>query len=114
MCASLTNKNSFDPRAADWTFLSFAVIHSKIILELTATIHPVEGGTVATNPLIQDTVDRGMPTPFGPIPGDQSIAQLLNVFSTGGARGLLIGIALGVLMTGLRIIFGVDRPYGGQ
>jgi len=55
-----------------------------------------------------------MPTPFGPIPGDQSIAQLLNVFSTGGARGLLIGIALGVLMTGLRIIFGVDRPYGGQ
>jgi hypothetical protein len=38
----------------------------------------------------------------------------MNVFSTGGARGLLIGIALGVLLTGLRVIFGVDRPYGGQ
>lgn len=55
-----------------------------------------------------------MPTPFGPIPEDQFIAQLMNVFSTGGARGLLIGIALGVLLTGLRVIFGVDRPYGGQ
>ena len=55
-----------------------------------------------------------MPTPFGPVPGDQAIAQFMNVFSTGGARGLLIGIALGVVLTGLRIIFGVDRPYGGQ
>ena len=55
-----------------------------------------------------------MPTPFGPIPGDQALAQLMNVFSQGGARGLLIGIALGALLTGLRVIFGVDRPYGGQ
>jgi hypothetical protein len=55
-----------------------------------------------------------MPTPFGPIPGDQALAQFMNVFSSGGARGLLIGIALGTLLTGLRVIFGVDRPYGGQ
>lgn len=55
-----------------------------------------------------------MPTPFGPIPGDQTLAQFMNVFSSGGARGLLIGIALGTLLTGLRVIFGVDRPYGGQ
>ena len=53
-----------------------------------------------------------MPTPLSA--GNPSIAQFVNVFSTGGARGLLIGIALGVLLTGLRIIFGVDRPYGGQ
>lgn len=55
-----------------------------------------------------------MPTPLGPVPGDQILTQLMSVFSTGGARGLLIGIALGVLLTGLRVIFGVDRPYGGQ
>jgi hypothetical protein len=53
-----------------------------------------------------------MPTPLSS--GNPAIAQFMNVFSTGGARGLLIGIALGVLLTGLRIIFGVDRPYGGQ
>jgi hypothetical protein len=55
-----------------------------------------------------------MPTPFGPIPGDQTILRFLSMFSTGGARGLLIGIALGTLLTGLRVLFGVDRPYGGN
>jgi len=55
-----------------------------------------------------------MPTPFGPIPGDRVIIDLLGMFSRGGARGLLIGIALGTLLTGLRVLFGVDRPYGGN
>lgn len=55
-----------------------------------------------------------MPTPFGPVPGDQLLAGFMNVFSQGGARGLLIGIALGALLTGLRVLFGVDRPYGGH
>ena len=55
-----------------------------------------------------------MPTPIGPIPYDQSIAQFVGMFSRGGARGLLIGIALGTLLTGLRVLFGADRPYGGN
>lgn len=53
-----------------------------------------------------------VPTPFGPIPGDQAMLDFLGMFSGGGARGLLIGIALGTLLTGLRVLFGVDRPYG--
>ncbi len=55
-----------------------------------------------------------MPTPFGPIPGDQVMINFLGIVSRGGARGLLIGIALGTLLTGLRVLFGVDRPYGGK
>jgi hypothetical protein len=55
-----------------------------------------------------------MPTPAGPIPGDQALLQFLGMFSRGGARGLLLGIALGALLTGLRVVFGVDRPYGGN
>ncbi|MGB8982614.1 MAG: hypothetical protein WCC12_12115 [Anaerolineales bacterium] len=55
-----------------------------------------------------------VPTPFGPIPGDQVISAFLGMLSGGGARGLLIGIALGTLLTGLRVLFGVDRPYGGN
>jgi len=55
-----------------------------------------------------------MPTPFGPLPGDQIILQITGMFSRGGARGLLIGVALGTLLTGLRVVFGVDRPYGGN
>jgi hypothetical protein len=32
----------------------------------------------------------------------------------GGARGILIGVSLGILTTGLRVLFGTDRPYGGN
>jgi hypothetical protein len=42
------------------------------------------------------------------------IRTLLMVFSTGGARGLLLGVALGALTTGLRALFAFDRPYGGK
>jgi len=55
-----------------------------------------------------------MPTPLGPIPGDWIIIQFAGLFSHGGARGLLIGIALGTLLTTLRVLFGIDRPYGGN
>ncbi len=58
-----------------------------------------------------------MPTPFGPLLGDQmnqAFINFLGIFSNGGARGLLIGITLGTLLTGLRVLFGVDRPYGGN
>jgi hypothetical protein len=58
-----------------------------------------------------------MPTPFGPLlgqAGNQALINFLGMFSHGGTRGLLIGIALGTLLTGLRVLFGVDRPYGGN
>lgn len=55
-----------------------------------------------------------MPLPFGPVPGDQALINFLGMFSQGGTRGLLIGIALGTLLTGLRVLLGVDRPYGGN
>jgi hypothetical protein len=37
-----------------------------------------------------------------------------EVLALGGARGILIGVTLGTLTTGLRVIFGADRPYGGK
>jgi hypothetical protein len=55
-----------------------------------------------------------MPTPIGQLPGGQFILDITGMFSRGGARGLLLGIALGTLLTGLRVLFGIDRPYGGN
>jgi len=55
-----------------------------------------------------------MPTPIGALPGSDLIVYFLGLFSHGGARGLLIGIALGTLLTSLRVLFGIDRPYGGN
>jgi hypothetical protein len=37
---------------------------------------------------------------------------ITNVWALGGARGILLGVALGVVATGLRILMGADRPYG--
>lgn len=37
-----------------------------------------------------------------------------NILAAGGARGILIGVALGTLTTGLRVLLGADRPYGGK
>jgi hypothetical protein len=39
---------------------------------------------------------------------------IVEVMAASGARGILIGVALGTLTVGLRIIFGADRPYGGE
>jgi MFS family permease len=42
-----------------------------------------------------------------------SIVGFLTNLPIGGVRGLLIGMALGSLVTGIRIMTGVDRPYAG-
>lgn len=59
-----------------------------------------------------------MPTPFALNTYVQIfqnfILSIAGMFSQGGVRGLLIGIALGTLLTGLRVLFGIDRPYGGN
>lgn len=49
---------------------------------------------------------------------DAGIGQALRNFlvhglASGGARGILIGVALGTIATGLRVIMGADRPYDG-
>ena len=36
---------------------------------------------------------------------------ILNYPSTGGARGILLGAALGAVLTGLRVLLGIDRPH---
>lgn len=36
---------------------------------------------------------------------------ILSVMSLGGARGILLGVALGTIVVGLRLLMGIDRPY---
>ncbi len=57
------------------------------------------------------------PLPFlGSVPvlGDLIRPFVAQVLAAGGARGILMGVALGTLTTGLRILFGADRPYGSK
>ncbi|MBN2047228.1 MAG: hypothetical protein JW750_05240 [Anaerolineaceae bacterium] len=39
------------------------------------------------------------------------IITMLNELPLAGARGILLGVALGGIVTGLRVIVGIDRPY---
>jgi len=54
--------------------------------------------------------------PFGEIPllGTTVRPWITQVLALGGARGILIGVALGMLTTGLRVLTAIDRPYGGK
>jgi hypothetical protein len=58
--------------------------------------------------LISIGVFEGSNQPFIKATGD-----FIENLPIGGIRGLLIGVALGSLITGIRIITGVDRPYAG-
>jgi hypothetical protein len=49
----------------------------------------------------------GLAEPFGVLR-----AWLAEVWAVGGARGLLLGVALGSITAGLRVLLAADRPYG--
>ncbi len=62
---------------------------------------------LTTSPLVTDMV-----------PNIGNSLQALRIWiadvpATAGARGILLGIALGTIATGIRILMGADRPYGG-
>ncbi|MBI3763671.1 MAG: hypothetical protein HY260_17650 [Chloroflexi bacterium] len=50
------------------------------------------------------------------IPGTEALGGIHNwivqVPAAAGARGILLGVALGVIATGLRVLLAADRPYG--
>jgi len=50
--------------------------------------------------------------PFSSVAGIADVREwLLAVPVSAGARGLLLGIALGTVVTGVRVLIGVDRSY---
>ncbi|MCU0520237.1 MAG: hypothetical protein MUF84_06055 [Anaerolineae bacterium] len=56
----------------------------------------------------------GIGTPALVYPGIlETVMRFVNAVATGGMRGLLLGVALGTVITGLRIIVGIDRPHSG-
>jgi hypothetical protein len=52
--------------------------------------------------------------PYVQVPELVALRDFISqVLAAGGGRGLLFGIALGTIATGLRVLMGGDRPYGG-
>ncbi|MBI3158639.1 MAG: hypothetical protein HYZ26_03440 [Chloroflexi bacterium] len=48
-----------------------------------------------------------------PIVSDLLRPWLAQVLAGAGARGILIGVSLGTITTGLRVLLAADQPYGG-
>ncbi len=46
-------------------------------------------------------------------PAAAGLAGFVNRLPLAGARGILLGVALGSVTTGIRILLGADRPYSG-
>jgi len=42
------------------------------------------------------------------------LRQFVDAIALSGMRGILMGVALGVILTGLRVILGIDRPYSDE
>lgn len=79
-------------RRPDWMSVVFLV--TALIVMVGSISLPLIGGL----PILSDWIAPG----------------LIYTMAPGGARGLLMGVALGALVTGLRVLFGMDRPYGGK
>ncbi|MCB9135350.1 MAG: hypothetical protein H6636_07980 [Anaerolineales bacterium] len=85
---------------------------ARVVRRKTDTFSLIFIGTVIlmlllASPLVTDFV----PTVGAPL---RTLRDwIANVPATAGARGILLGIALGTIATGLRILMGMDRPYGG-
>ena len=60
MCATLPNDDLLNLCTTDRAGCAFAVVHSKIILELTAAIRPIKGCAIATDAGPQNLADRFM------------------------------------------------------
>lgn len=43
-----------------------------------------------------------------------TVRRFVDAVATAGMRGILMGVALGVTLAGLRIIFGIDRPHSDE
>jgi hypothetical protein len=58
-------------------------------------------------------LSSGFLAPISDLPVLGELIGVLHRLPVAGARGILLGVALGSLTAGLRILMGADRPYSG-
>lgn len=58
------------------------------------------------------TLMAAIPIVYPPMVG--VVMGFVDAVAMGGVRGLLLGVVLGIVLTGLRIILGIDRPHSGE
>jgi hypothetical protein len=94
---------------ASAAFRAFRVKNTEATVLLATAFIVLLGRTYAGTWLTQSVPDDYSALTF---PGMTGI--ILAVFNTAGQRAILIGIALGVAATSLKVLLGVDRTYLGS
>jgi hypothetical protein len=79
-------------RRRDLFSLLFLLVTLLVLLGTAPALGGTESGTVASLRELRNWISQ--------------------VWAAGGARGILLGVALGATATGLRVLMAVDRPYG--
>ena len=46
-------------------------------------------------------------------PAAKLFLSIINELPVAGARGILLGVSIGAIVTGIRVLIGLDRPYNG-
>ncbi|MFQ5733138.1 MAG: hypothetical protein ACE5KM_14445, partial [Planctomycetaceae bacterium] len=60
------------------------------------------------------TLTSWMPPVVSGLRIENLTVYIMSVFNTAGTRAVMIGIALGIVSTSLKVLLGVDRSYLGS
>jgi hypothetical protein len=72
-----------------------------------------EGGIFFLSIIVFLVLNSGVFAFTSDIPVLRGMLSFFHQVPVAGARGILLGIALGSLVTGVRVLIGTDRPYNG-
>ena len=72
-----------------------------------------EGGIFFLSIIVFLVLNSGVLAITSDIPFLRGLLSFFHQVPVAGARGILLGIALGSLVTGVRVLIGTDRPYNG-
>jgi len=70
-------------------------------------------GVFIASALVFLLIGSGLLAPLRQVGPLAALLDFVQYLPVAGGRGILIGIALGSLTAGLRVLFGADRPYSG-
>ena len=101
---------------ASAAFRAFRAKNTEAIL-LLATAFVILLGRTFAGVLLTSWIDPGVWSGFEYLTGariENLTVYVMSVFNTAGNRAIMIGIALGIVATSLRVLLGLDRSYLGR
>jgi hypothetical protein len=101
---------------ASAAFRAFRAKNTEAIL-LLATAFIILLGRTFAGVLLTSWIDPSVWAPFEYFTGlriENMTVYIMSVFNTAGNRAIMIGIALGIVATSLRVLLGLDRSYLGR